>query len=76
MAFLLAGTLADRVFEPWMADGGSPLTSLLGSGPGRGIGLMFVLTGLFAIAVVLAAWNNPRIRNLESEVPDLEPVPT
>ncbi len=35
---------------------------------------MFVLAGLFAIGVVVAALNHPRIRNLEIEIPDFEPV--
>lgn len=73
-AYLFAGFLADRVFEPLMADASGPVALLVGSGPGRGMGLMFVLVGLFVMAVVLAAWNHPRIRNLENEVPDLEPV--
>jgi MFS family permease len=80
-AFLLAGALADRVFEPLMSDPPG-LVSFLGSGPGRGIGLLFVLTGLVAAGVAAVAWSHPRIRNLEHEVPDLvhevpdlEPVP-
>jgi MFS family permease len=75
-AFLLAGWLADKVFEPLMSDGSSPLALLIDSGPGRGIGLMFVLLGLFVMAVATAARKNPRIRNLEEEVPDLEPLRT
>jgi DHA3 family macrolide efflux protein-like MFS transporter len=74
-AFLLAGTLADRVFEPLMAEPSGFLSGVFGSGPGRGIGFMFVLTGLFVAAVVLVAWNHPRIKNLEHEIPDLEHSP-
>lgn len=76
VAFLVAGTLADRLFEPLMADRGGTLTAVLGAGPGRGIGLMFVLGGLFVIGVVGVAYNLPHIRNLEAEVPDiaLEPA--
>lgn len=74
LAFLLAGTLADRVFEPLMADGGGFFTALLGSGPGRGIGLMFVLTGLFVVGVAFTAWRHPSIANLEAEVPDIDVV--
>lgn len=73
-AFLLAGWLADKVFEPLVANEASPLTQLVGWGPGRGIGLMFVLLGLFVVAVVITAWRNPQIRNLEQEVPDHEPI--
>lgn len=75
IAFLLAGTLADNLFEPYMAEAGGALGTLLGSGPGRGIGLMFVLLGVFVVGIVAVAWNLPRIRNLETEVPDLEPEP-
>ncbi len=74
IAFLLAGTLADRVFEPGMLEAGGLLAMVFGSGPGRGIGVMFVLAGVLVTFTVLIAWNHPRIRNLETEVPDLEPV--
>jgi MFS family permease len=72
IAFLLAGITADHVFEPLMANASGALGTIIGSGPGRGIGLMFVLAGLFTTAIVAVAWNLPRIRNLETEVPDLE----
>lgn len=72
VAFLAAGALADGIFEPLLADEGSWLASILESGPGRGIGFMFVLAGLLAIAIVIWALRHPRIRNLESEIPDVE----
>jgi hypothetical protein len=77
VAFLLAGTLADRYFEPLMEDGGGILGRVLGSAPGRGIGLMFVLAGVLVMVTAVVAWRNPRIKNLESEIPDIEeqPVP-
>jgi hypothetical protein len=56
-----------------MTDTGGLLGGLFGSGAGRGIGFMFVLAGLFTIATVVVALRHPRIRNLETEVPDLEP---
>jgi hypothetical protein len=74
IAFLLAGPLADRVFEPLMQTGGalaaSPLGALIGAGVGRGMGLMFVLSGLILLVVSALAWANPRIRNIEAELPD------
>lgn len=82
LAFLLAGPLADAVFEPAMRPGGllaqSLLGSLLGSGAGRGIGLIFVTSGILLAAATLVAWLNPRIRNVENELPDAladEPQP-
>jgi hypothetical protein len=46
------------------------LGSLLGSGPGRGIGLVFVLCCLFMWVESIIAFSVPRIRNLESDIPD------
>ncbi len=73
-AFLLSGLLADRLFEPLMAEGSGPLAALVGTGPGRGIGLMFVIAGAAAVAVVGWALRHPRIRGLEQEIPDVEQV--
>jgi len=75
LAFLVSGPLADRIFEPLMSAGGrlsgSALANLLGTGPGRGIGLIFFLCGLAALVTTLLAYLNPRIRNVESELPDV-----
>lgn len=74
LAFLLAGPLADRVFGPLLQEGGAlangPLGTLIGVGPGRGIGLLFMVSGLILIGASLVAFLNPRIRNLEEELPD------
>jgi MFS family permease len=73
LAYLLAGPLADVVFEPLLAADG-PLSNsvgqLLGAGPGRGIGLLFVLMGLTKILFALVGQSNPRIRRVEAELPD------
>ena len=73
LAYLIAGPLAERVFEPWMASGLSlsqELSLIIGTGAGRGIGLMFILMGLLKIAVSVLAYLNPRVRNVEDEIPD------
>ena len=73
VAFILAGPLADRLFEPMMRAGGALAGSvgqLLGVGPGRGIGLLFVLMGLLLIASSLSGWMYPRLRSLEDELRD------
>jgi hypothetical protein len=74
MAFLIAGPLADQVLNPLMAVDGRLGTGwigdLIGSGPGRGIGLGYVICGLALVLVSLAVYANPRIRNLEDEIPD------
>ncbi|HWF05960.1 MAG TPA: MFS transporter [Candidatus Angelobacter sp.] len=74
MGYLLAGPLADKVFGPWMAVGG-PLSGnvgkILGVGPGRGIGLLFVVMGALGIAVTVAGYFYKPLRMLESDLPDI-----
>jgi MFS transporter, DHA3 family, macrolide efflux protein len=74
LAFALAGPLADRLLEPLMAAQGalgqSLLGSLFGSGPGRGIGVGFVFSGLCLLVACAWAYANPRLRLLEDELPD------
>jgi MFS family permease len=74
LAFALAGPLADRVFEPLMRAGGalagSPLGTVLGVGAGRGVGLMFVTSSVVLLAATGLVYLNPRLRNVESELPD------
>ncbi len=73
LAYLLAGPLADRVAEPLMAEGGALAGTaghILGTGSGRGFGLIVVLTGLVvAVAPLLAAFIRP-VRRVELELPD------
>ncbi len=75
LSYLAAGPLADRVFEPWMAQGGALAGSagrLIGVGPGRGIALLFMVLGASIVLMALAAWV--RLRHLETEVPDAIPT--
>jgi MFS family permease len=77
LAYLAAGPLADQVFEPLMQEGGALASTvagtLLGTGPGRGIGLIYVLSGVLVILISAVAYLNPRVRRLEDEVPDAVP---
>ena len=65
IATLLAGPLADRLFEPAMASGGllaSSLGPLLGVGHGRGVALLMAFFGaLMLIAVLVARRYRPLI---------------
>ncbi|AKF80662.1 Predicted arabinose efflux permease, MFS family [Myxococcus fulvus] len=73
---LVAGPLADRVFEPWMAPGGALADSmgrLLGTGPGRGIALLFVVIGLTVLCAVGLLLSSPRARRVQEELPDVIP---
>ena len=73
-AYLIGGTLADRTFEPLMAENGflaASLGTIIGAGPGRGMGLMFVLMGTLAILTAVGGFALPRIRRVEIELPDM-----
>jgi len=73
LAFLLAGPLADSVFNPLLATHGALAGSLgqvIGVGPGRGIGLIFLLMGLLALLTAVVGFLAPRLRSVEHELPD------
>jgi len=73
IAILASGPLADRVFEPLLAEGGAlagNIGSVIGVGPGRGVGFMFIVTGLMTVLLAAIGYLTPRIRNLETELPD------
>lgn len=73
LAFVVAGPLADRVFEPWLAPGGALAATagrILGVGDGRGIGLLLVVMGTLVVLTVAVAARLPRLRRLEEELPD------
>ena len=76
-ANLVAGPLADRVFEPMMGEGGaladSAIAAVIGAGDGRGIGIIFILSAIFLLLTSLGVFVYPRVRNLEEEIPDAIP---
>jgi hypothetical protein len=78
LATLLAGPMADFLFEPAMAVGG-PLANrfggLVGTGAGAGMSLMFVVTGLMGMVVGLGGYAVPAIRNAEEILPDHDAAP-
>jgi MFS family permease len=70
LAFVVAGPLADRLFEPLMgADGplAVSLRALVGGGPGRGIGLIFTLAGLLTALTAVGGALSPRLHAIEGE---------
>jgi len=79
IAMLIAGPLADRVFEPGMASGGALARifgPIVGTGPGTGMSLMFVFTGLLGALVGLAGYLFPAIRDAEDLLPDHDAPPS
>jgi len=74
---LLAGPLADRVFEPAMQPGGAlaeTFGGLVGTGIGTGMSLMFVIVGLLGGVIVLGACFIKPLREAETLVPDYDEV--
>jgi DHA3 family macrolide efflux protein-like MFS transporter len=71
LAALIAGPLADRMFEParrqpvWRS-----VAWLVGAGPGAGMGLMFVVAGALVVGLSLAVYAIPAVRRLEADLPN------
>ncbi|MBR8838438.1 MAG: MFS transporter [Stigonema ocellatum SAG 48.90 = DSM 106950] len=76
IAAIIAGALADHVFEPLMAFDGpwskNLVGHIMGSGPGRGVGLLYVIMGFSILMVALIAYQYPPIRKLEENLPEYE----
>jgi MFS family permease len=74
LAYVVAGPLAERIFEPLMAKNGllaGSIGEIIGVGPGRGIGLLFITMEIIAILVTVAAYRYPRLWFMEDELPDV-----
>jgi hypothetical protein len=75
LAQLLAGPLADRVFEPAMQQP-SALSDLfgglVGTGSGAGMGLIVALSGLAAAVIGLGGYAFRQIRDAELILPDFD----
>ena len=77
-AMLIAGPLADFVFEPALKPGGSLSNAfgwLVGTAPGSGMSLIFIITGSLAMMVGILSYTVPVIRNAESLLPDHDAAP-
>lgn len=74
LAFIIAGPLADQVFEPLLAPTGALADSVgavIGVGPGRGIALMLILSGGVILLTSALGYLFPGVRSLESDYPDV-----
>ena len=72
-AYLLAGPLVDNVFNPLMSEGGvvaQTIGKAINTGMGQGVTLLLVLLGVLNLIVVAVAYREPRLRHLETELPD------
>jgi len=70
---IIAGTLADFVLEPQMRTTSAlsqTFGSLVGTGPGAGMGLILFFCGLMAVLVGITGYFIPAIRDAETLLPD------
>lgn len=77
VAMALAGPLADRVMEPSMAPGGSlagVLGPLFGTGPGAGMAVLIVVSGILTALVGLGGYLFTAVRRAEDLLPDVVQV--
>lgn len=73
LATLIVGPLADFVMEPALQPGGHffyTLGWLVGTGPGAGMALIIIVSGIVATAVGLGAYLFPTVREVEVLLPD------
>lgn len=69
IAFAVAGFLADKIFNPLLEPEGllsETAGSIIGVGEGRGIALMFIISGLMISIIALLIWKNKKIKELEN----------
>ena len=77
IAPLIAGPLADFVLEPGMKAGGGLAAAfgwLVGTGPGAGMALLIVFTGLLASLAGLGGYLFPAVREAETILSDHDAV--
>jgi hypothetical protein len=75
LATLIAGPLADNIFEPTMQTQGAwmPfLSGVVGSGPGAGMAVLFVVGGIGAACIGLSGYAVRAVRNAETILPDFD----
>ncbi|NUR26266.1 MAG: amino acid adenylation domain-containing protein, partial [Catenulispora sp.] len=76
IGWALVGPAGSALLQPLMAPDGALAGSVgrvIGTGPGRGIGLLYLLLAIAITAVVLVAQRMPRTARFDDEVPDARP---
>ncbi len=77
LSALVAGPLVEHVLQPMMEEDGLLANSLgkwIGTGPGRGTALGFIIFGVLILIFSLIAAMNKTLRNTEIDIPDAEIV--
>lgn len=69
IAYVLAGILADYVFNPALVEGGvlsDTVGKIIGTGETRGIGFLLILAGLGLVITALIVFKSKVIRKMET----------
>jgi MFS family permease len=79
LALLIAGPLSDKLLEPAMRDPESFLATTfgpyIGTGPGRGMALLFVIGGAIAALIGISGYIFRVLREAETILPDHDTIP-
>jgi amino acid adenylation domain-containing protein len=76
VGFAVVAPFGARLLNPLMTRGGAlagTAGAVLGTGPGRGLGLMYVAFALAITVITLIALRVPSLARFDDEVPDAEP---
>ena len=74
LSMVVAGPLADQLFEPAMRTGdhgiGRLFEPIFGTGPGTGMSVIIFICGVLVVGVGFGAYQVKQIRNVDQIVPD------
>jgi amino acid adenylation domain-containing protein len=76
LGFVVVGPFVSGALEPLVRPGGALATTVgrvIGTGAGRGIGLMYLVFAAIMAVMVLVAMRYPALARFDAEVPDAEP---
>jgi MFS family permease len=77
IGMVIAGPLADAVMIPSMIPGGALSGTFgwfVGTGPGAGLGLLFVFLGIAGTIIALSGYAFKVVRDVEKDIPDHDVV--
>ena len=69
-AYIISGVMADYVFEPMFNKNGilvENIGMIIGTGKGRGIGFMLILSGMGMLIMAIVIWKNREIREVSEK---------
>ena len=75
VAYIISGVMADYVFEPMFNKNGILVKNIgiiIGTGKGRGIGFMLILSGMGMLIMAIVIWKNGEIREVSEKCVDLK----